>query len=92
MVSVQGWPVVCETEGEAAAEAALLRAGQRGDRTALERLFLAHQHAPFTLCYGIPRHHDIPANLPDARPFLLDIKGAPAPLPKISGRSTLPLH
>src|SRR5436309_9968054 len=51
MVSVQGWLVVCETEGEA--EAALLRAGQRGDRAALDRLFLAHQHALFTLCYGI---------------------------------------
>jgi RNA polymerase sigma-70 factor, ECF subfamily len=52
-VSVQGWIAVRETEGEAAAEAALLRAGQRGDQAALDQLFRGNQHALFTLCYGI---------------------------------------
>jgi RNA polymerase sigma-70 factor (ECF subfamily) len=44
---------VRKTEGEAAAEVALLRAGQRGDRAALDQLFRRNQHALFTLCYGI---------------------------------------
>jgi RNA polymerase sigma-70 factor (ECF subfamily) len=37
-------------------EAALLRAGQAGDLTALERLLGAHKHALFVLCAGILGH------------------------------------
>jgi RNA polymerase sigma-70 factor (ECF subfamily) len=44
---------VRETEGEPAGEAALVRAGQRGDLAALDQLFSGNKHALFTLCYGI---------------------------------------
>src|SRR5688500_360081 len=53
METFQGWVAVRHTEGEPAGEAALLRAGQRGDLAALDQLFAGNKHALFTLCYGI---------------------------------------
>src|SRR4051812_41338787 len=43
---------------EEAADAALLRAGQAGDRAAVEALVARHKRSLFGLCYGILRHAD----------------------------------
>jgi RNA polymerase sigma-70 factor (ECF subfamily) len=53
MAGLQGWAVACDIAGEPAGEAALLRAGQAGDRAALERLLAPHKGPLFALCYGI---------------------------------------
>src|SRR5437016_1468173 len=53
MAGLQGWVVSCEVGGGPASEAALLRAGQAGDRAALERLLAPHKGPLFALCYGI---------------------------------------
>jgi RNA polymerase sigma-70 factor, ECF subfamily len=45
-----------ELEEGPAAEAALLRAAQAGDRGALEQLVARHERALFALCYGILGH------------------------------------
>jgi RNA polymerase sigma-70 factor, ECF subfamily len=56
LVGVQGWSMVSEREGEAAAEAALLRAGRAGDVAALEQLLGLHKRALVQLCHGILGH------------------------------------
>jgi RNA polymerase sigma-70 factor (ECF subfamily) len=53
MAGVQGWVVANDIGCGPASEAALLRAGQAGDRTALERLLAPHKGPLFALCYGI---------------------------------------
>jgi RNA polymerase sigma-70 factor (ECF subfamily) len=58
MVSLQGWVAVDDTEEGLATEAALLRAGQTGDRAALERLLAPHKGPLFALCYSILGHLD----------------------------------
>jgi DNA-directed RNA polymerase specialized sigma24 family protein len=60
LVGVQGWSMVSEREGEAAAEAAaeaaLLRAGRAGDMAALEQLLGLHKRALVQFCHGILGH------------------------------------
>lgn len=53
MVGLQGWVVAGDTGGGAVTEAALLRAGQAGDRAALERLLAPHKGPLLALCYGV---------------------------------------
>jgi RNA polymerase sigma-70 factor, ECF subfamily len=55
MVSIPGWLAVRESEDEAA-ESALLRAGQAGDRAALEQLLARHKGALYALCRGMLGH------------------------------------
>ena len=52
----QGTWTVCEQEERPAAETALVRAGQAGDRTALARLLALHKEALLAFCYGILGH------------------------------------
>jgi RNA polymerase sigma-70 factor, ECF subfamily len=52
----QGWVDVSEREEPAAAESALLRAGQAGDPVALERLLALHVRPLLALCHGILAH------------------------------------
>jgi RNA polymerase sigma-70 factor (ECF subfamily) len=56
LVGVQGWSMVSEREGEAAAEAALLRAGRAGDGAALEQLLGLHKRALVQFCHGFLGH------------------------------------
>jgi RNA polymerase sigma-70 factor (ECF subfamily) len=57
LVSVHQWLFTMrETEGQPVAEAALLRAGQAGDRTALDQLLALHQRSLRALCHGILGH------------------------------------
>ncbi len=62
MQGIRAWRAVSTTidEGvaadEAAAEAALLRAGKAGDNAALERLLAQHEPSLYTLCLGMLRH------------------------------------
>jgi RNA polymerase sigma-70 factor (ECF subfamily) len=58
MVDIPGWLAVGETEGGAAEERALLRAGQAGDRRALEQLLAPQKRPLLALCYGILGHPD----------------------------------
>jgi RNA polymerase sigma-70 factor, ECF subfamily len=50
------WLTVTEREPWPAAERTLLRAGQAGDRAALEQLVAPHERPLFGLCYGILGH------------------------------------
>jgi len=52
----QGFIAVSEREEPAAAESALLRAGQAGDPVALERLLALHVRPLLALCHGILAH------------------------------------
>src|SRR5437667_9616748 len=45
-----------EREGRPAPEAALVQAGQAGDRTALDQLLALHERPLFALCHGILGH------------------------------------
>jgi RNA polymerase sigma-70 factor (ECF subfamily) len=57
MVSIrQGIWAVREDEERPAAELALIRAGQAGDRAALARLLALHKEALLAFCYGILGH------------------------------------
>jgi RNA polymerase sigma-70 factor, ECF subfamily len=58
MVGVQEWSAVGERQGAPAAEAALIRAGRSGDRTALEQLLAPHKGALLALCHGILGHRE----------------------------------
>jgi RNA polymerase sigma-70 factor (ECF subfamily) len=58
MVSIREWLAVREIEEGPAEESALLRAGQAGDRAALERLLARHKSALYALCRGMLRHRD----------------------------------
>jgi RNA polymerase sigma-70 factor (ECF subfamily) len=64
------------TPDEGAADAALLRAGQAGDRAALEALVARYKRSLFGLCYGILRHAD---DAEDAvqETFLRALRGLP---------------
>jgi RNA polymerase sigma-70 factor, ECF subfamily len=56
-VSVRQWSlVVGESDERAAAEAGLLRAGQAGDRAALDRLLALHERGLLAFCRGILGH------------------------------------
>jgi RNA polymerase sigma-70 factor, ECF subfamily len=56
-VSVRPWLLTMrEAEGQPVAEAALLRAGQAGDRAALDQLLELHQRSLRALCHGILGH------------------------------------
>jgi RNA polymerase sigma-70 factor (ECF subfamily) len=56
-VGVQQWLLaVDERDRQPTAESALLRAGQAGDRAALEILMTRHEAPVFALCYGILAH------------------------------------
>jgi RNA polymerase sigma-70 factor, ECF subfamily len=58
-VSIQQWSIaVGETEPPAAAEAALLRAGQAGDRDALDQLLGQHERRVLAVCHGILGHSE----------------------------------
>jgi RNA polymerase sigma-70 factor, ECF subfamily len=52
----QGWFAIGDGEGRSGMEAALLRAGQAGDRTALEQLLALHERPLLSLCRGILAH------------------------------------
>jgi RNA polymerase sigma-70 factor, ECF subfamily len=47
-----------ESDGRTGMEAELLRAGQAGDRAALEQLLALHERSLLALCYGILAHAD----------------------------------
>src|SRR5437667_12181057 len=47
-----------EREGRPAPEAALVQAGQAGDRTALDQLLALHERPLYALCRGILGHAD----------------------------------
>jgi RNA polymerase sigma-70 factor (ECF subfamily) len=82
MVSIrQGWGGVHAVDPEGfdegpAAEAALLRAAQGGDREALEQLVARHQRPLFGLCYGTLGHAE---DAEDAvqETFLRALRGLP---------------
>jgi RNA polymerase sigma-70 factor, ECF subfamily len=57
-VSIRPWLVLCENEDRPAAETALLRAGQTGDRAALDQLLALHQRSLLALCHGMLGHAD----------------------------------
>jgi RNA polymerase sigma-70 factor (ECF subfamily) len=52
-VSVRQWSLAVSESDERTTEAALLRAGQAGDRAALDRLLALHEHALLAFCRGI---------------------------------------
>ncbi len=58
MLDLREWAGVGEIEGGSAAELALLRAGQAGDRGALEQLLAPHKRPLFALCHAILGHPD----------------------------------
>jgi RNA polymerase sigma-70 factor (ECF subfamily) len=56
-VGIQQWSVaVSDKQGPSAAEAALLRAGQAGDREALDELLAQHERRVLAVCHGILGH------------------------------------
>src|SRR5439155_17533685 len=56
-VGIQQWSLaVGERDGVTAAEAALLRAGQAGDRDALDQLLAQHERRVLAVCHGILGH------------------------------------
>jgi RNA polymerase sigma-70 factor, ECF subfamily len=56
MAGIQEWLAVGEIQGGRAAQSALLRAAQAGDRAAAELLLAPHERPLFSLCYGILGH------------------------------------
>jgi RNA polymerase sigma-70 factor (ECF subfamily) len=58
MVGVQEWSAVGERPRVPGAEAALLSAGQSGDRAAIEELLAPHKGALLALCCGILGHRE----------------------------------
>jgi RNA polymerase sigma-70 factor, ECF subfamily len=58
MLDLREWAGVGKIEEASAAELVLLRAGQAGDRGALEQLLAPHKRPLFALCYGILGHPD----------------------------------
>jgi RNA polymerase sigma-70 factor (ECF subfamily) len=58
MVSIRGRLAVGEIEGGPAEESALLRAGQAGDRAALEQLLARHKGPLYALCRGMLGHSE----------------------------------
>jgi RNA polymerase sigma-70 factor, ECF subfamily len=89
MVSIQHWRGDTHTVGPGeledgpTAEATLLRAGQAGDRAALEQLVALHERPLFALCHGILGHVE---DAEDAvqETFLRALRG----LPRFRGEST----
>lgn len=80
------WPRGEEWAADAEeADAALLRAAQAGDRTAVEALVARHKRSLFALCYGILRHAD---DAEDAlqETFLRALRG----LPRFRGDAAFP--
>src|SRR3954447_21982165 len=53
MLEIGERAAVEETQGASTTEAALIRAGLAGDRTALEQLLAPHERALIAFCYGI---------------------------------------
>ena len=58
-MGIQQWSIaVDERPGPSSAEAALLRAGQAGDRAALDQLLARHERRLLAVCHGILRNAD----------------------------------
>jgi RNA polymerase sigma-70 factor (ECF subfamily) len=55
-VSIRAWLALGEIEDGTSGERALVRAGQAGDRAALDQLLALHERALFTFCHDILRH------------------------------------
>jgi RNA polymerase sigma-70 factor, ECF subfamily len=56
-VGIRQWALpVGELQGPSAAEAALVRAGQAGDRAALDELLAQHERRVLAVCHGILGH------------------------------------
>jgi RNA polymerase sigma-70 factor (ECF subfamily) len=47
---------LCETQQGVSGEQQLVRAGQAGDRAALDQLLALHERPLFTFCYGVLHH------------------------------------